>query len=134
MSLVRSVLAVLVGFAFFAIVAGVATPYAMRAFGVEEVASFEMGFFMANLAYVVVAALVAGYVAGRVAGRLEIAHAAAVGLAMIVTAFLAMRQRGAVVPGPYELTTAGCGPLSAMVGAGVAMLQRLRAQRRFGIK
>jgi hypothetical protein len=96
----------------------------MRSFGVAEVASFEMGFFMANLSVVVLAALVAGYFTGRIAGRFEIAHAAATGTGMIVTAFLAMRQRGAVMPGPYELTTAGCGPISAMVGAGVAMLQR----------
>jgi hypothetical protein len=127
--LVRSLLAVLLGFAFFALVTGLVTPYAMRAFGVAEVASFEMSFFMANLSVVVLAALVAGYFTGRVAGRLEIAHAAAVGIAMIVAAFLAMRQRGAVMPGPYELTTAGCGPISAMVGAGVAMLQRLRRDR-----
>ena len=129
MRLIRSLLAVLLGFAVFAIVTGVATPYAMQTFGVAEVASFEMGFFMANLSVVVLAALVAGYFTGQLAGRFEIAHAAAVGIAMIVAAFLAMRQRGAVMPGPYELTTAGCGPISAMVGAGMAMLQRLRRDR-----
>jgi hypothetical protein len=126
LTLVRSLLAVVLGFALFAMVTGLVTPYAMRTFGVAEVASFEMGFFMANLAYVVLAALAAGYLTGRVVGRFEIAHAAAVGIAIIVAAFLAMRQRGAIMPGPYELTTAGCGPISAMVGAGVAMLQRLR--------
>ena len=95
MRLVRSLLAVLLGFAVFAIVTGVATPYAMRTFGVAEVASFEMGFFMANLSVVVLAALVAGYFTGRIAGRFEIAHAAAIGIGMIVAAFLAMRQRDA---------------------------------------
>jgi hypothetical protein len=125
----RSLLAVVLGFTAFALLTGLATPAAMRAFRVEELATFQMGFFITNLAYVVVAALLAGYLTGRIARRLEIAHAAAVGLSIIITTFVAMRQRGAGLPGPYDMTTAGCGPISAMVGAAVAMIQRLRTAK-----
>src|SRR5258708_184034 len=104
LSLVRSLLAVVLGFGLFAIVTGLATPRAMRAFGVSELATFQMAFFITNLAYSVVAALAAGYLTGRIAGKLEIAHAAAVGIVIVIATFLRMRQHGAAQPGPYEMT------------------------------
>ena len=129
MTVVKTLLAVLAGFGVFATVTGLATPFAMRAFGITELATFHMGFFIVNLAYSVTAALAAGYLAGRIAGAREIPHAAAIGMMIVIAVFLAMRQRGAEQPGAYEMTTAGCGPVAAMVGAAIAMAQRLRTQR-----
>jgi hypothetical protein len=122
-------LAVALGFSLFALVTGLATPAAMRAFDVTELATFQMQFFVVNLVYTVLAALAAGYLTGRIAGKLEIPHAAAVGMIAIVAGFLQMQEHGAITPGPYEMTTAGCGPISAMIGAAVAMVQRLRLQK-----
>ena len=129
MRILRSLLAVLSGSAVLAMVLGFATPAAMRAFDVSEVRTFQMGFFLTNLAYTLVAALAAGYVCGRIARTHEVAHAAAIGLAAIVASFLTMRQQGAAQPGAYEMTMAGCAPISAMVGAALAMMRRLRPQR-----
>ena len=117
MKVLRSLLAVTLGFGLFALVMGLATP---------QMTAFQMNFFVLNLFVTVAAALAAGYLTGRIAGRLEIPHAAAVGMIAIVVSFLQMREHGAAQPGPYEMTTAGCAPVSAMIGAAVAMVQRLR--------
>ena len=128
MRVVRSLIAVLAGFVLLATVVGLATPAAMRAFGISEPRTFHMGFFLANLAYTLVAAVAAGYLCGRIAGKHEVAHAAAIGLAAIVASFLTMRQQGATQPGAYDMTMAGCAPISAMVGAALAMMQRIGRQ------
>ncbi len=130
MRVVRSVIAVLAGFGLLATVVSLATPAAMRAFGISELRTFQMGFFLANLAYTLVAAVAAGYLCGRIAGKHEVAHAAAIGLAAIVASFLTMRQHGATLPGAYDMTMAGCAPISAMVGAALAMMQRIGRQSR----
>ena len=130
MRILRSPGAVLAGCAVLALAIGFATPAAMRAFGISELRTFQMGFFLTNLAYTLVAAVIAGYVCGRIAGRHEVAHAAAIGLAAIVASFLMMRQQGATQPGAYDMTMAGCAPIAAMVGAALAMMQRIGRGRQ----
>jgi len=47
---------------------------------------------------------------------------------MIGTGFVAMRQEGATRPGWYEILIAGCGPVSAMLGAAIRLLTKARRQ------
>ena len=88
---------------------------------------FQANGFITHLVWTVLAALAAGWVTGRIARAHEVAHAAAIGLFIVMAAIVVMRQRGATQPGPYELTLAGCGPISVMIGAAMAMVQRLQA-------
>ena len=74
----------------------------------------------------VAASLLAGYVTAFVAGAHEFPHASALGMLMIGTGFIAMRQEGASLPGWYEIAIAGCGPISAMIGAAIRLLTKSR--------
>ena len=74
----------------------------------------------------VIAAVLGGYVTALIAGAHEFPHVAAVGMLMIFTGFLSMRQEGATRPGWYEISIAGCGPISAMIGAAIRLLTKLR--------
>jgi len=120
----RSLLGILVGFAVFALIAGLLTPVVSRTFGVENFESFSMGLLFATLGYVIVAAALGGYLTGLIAGYRELPHAAALGLLMIGLAFLSMRQHQLAQPGWYEATLAGCGPIAALFGAGLRRLTR----------
>jgi len=110
MKIVRSMAGVLLGFALFL---GI-----VRFFSVSSVLS--------GVATTVAAALLGGYVAALIAGAHEFPHAAAVGMLMIGTGFVAMRQEGATRPGWYEILIAGCGPVSAMLGAAIRLLTKAR--------
>ena len=78
------------------------------------------------MTWTVAAAVVSGYITARIAGAHEFPHAAAVGLLMIGMSFLSMRQEGASRPGWYQITIAGCGPISAMIGAAIRLLAKSR--------
>ena len=112
----RSLGAVLAGFAVFAGVVWVFTPLVSRA--------FSMGVLLGTLAYCVTAAVAAGYVAGWLAGTRELPHAAGVGLLMIALSVWLMQRAGAVRPGWYEATIAGCGPVAAFFGAALRRLTK----------
>jgi uncharacterized membrane protein len=121
MKILRSVLGVLFGFGFFLVVVQ------MLAFtgglSVGAVSNAAPGnYLLLNVTWTIAAAVVSGYVTARIAGAHEFPHAAAVGLLMIGMSFLSMRQEGASRPGWYQIAIAGCGPISAMIGAAIRLL------------
>jgi hypothetical protein len=108
--IVRSIAGVLFGFALF----------------LGIVHFFSVSSVLSGITTTVAAALLGGYVAALIAGAHEFPHAAAVGMLMIGTGFVAMRQEGATQPGWYEIAIAGCGPVSAMLGAAIRLLTKAR--------
>ncbi len=110
MKIVRSIAGVLLGFALF--------------FGIVHF--FSGSSLLSGVGTTIAAALLGGYVAALIAGAHEFPHAAAVGMLMIITGFVAMRQEGASQPSWYEIAIAGCGPVSAMLGAAIRLLTKGR--------
>lgn len=117
----RSVLGVLLGFGvFFAIIR------MLSAFAGSLTNAPPANYLLLSLAWTVVAAVLGGYITARIAGSHEFPHAAAVGLLIIAMGFIAMRQEGASQPSWYQITIAGCGPISAMIGAAIRLLTKPR--------
>jgi hypothetical protein len=92
--------------------------------------STTMNYFLASLTATIFAAMFGGYVTAFIAGSHEFPHTAAVGLLMIAMSFVSMRQSGATIPGWFETSVAGCGPLSAMIGAALRLLTKRRTPVR----
>lgn len=76
----------------------------------------------------IASALVSGYIAAVIAGSHEFPWAATIGLLMIGASFYSMRQTGMLQPGPYQMTIAGCGPVSVILGAAIRLLTKPRTQ------
>jgi hypothetical protein len=121
----RSLLAVLAG---FAITLGLIRALAGLVGPVENYTT-SMNFYLASLTSTIFAAILGGYVTALIAGSHEFPHAAGLGLLMIGMSFYSMRQAGAVRPGWSEISVAGCGPLSAMIGAALRLLTKRRPAR-----
>ena len=124
MKILRTLAALVAGFALFASLIGVFHPLVERTLGVEHFQSFSMSVLFATLAYSVVSAVLAGYLVGLIAGRREVPHAAGLGLMIIAMSIATMRKLGEVRPGWYEVTIAGCGPIAAIFGAAVRRLTK----------
>jgi hypothetical protein len=122
--ILRSVTAILAGFAVFATLVGIFTPLVARTLGVEHFQSFSVGLLTATLGYSVTAAVIAGYLTAWIAGHRELPHAAGVGLLIIAMSFVSMRQLGETRPGWYETTIASCGPIAALFGAALRRLTK----------
>jgi hypothetical protein len=117
----RSVVGVLFGFGvFFAIVR------MLSAFAGSMSNTAPGNYLLLSLTLTVVAAVLGGYVTARIAGAHEFPHAAAVGLLIIAMGFISMREEGAARPDWYQITLAGCGPISAMIGAAIRLLTKPR--------
>lgn len=87
-------------------------------------------YLLVSLVWTVAAAVLAGYITARIAGAHEFPHAAAVGLLIVGMGFLSMREEGAAQPGWYQITLAGCGPISVMIGAAIRLLTKPRPSRQ----
>jgi hypothetical protein len=83
-------------------------------------------YLFANLACIVAAAALAGYIAAFFGEGHEFPWAASVGLLMVILAFSQMRTEGANRPGWYHMMLAGCGPISALIGAAIRVLTKRR--------
>jgi hypothetical protein len=117
----RSVMGVLFGFGvFFAII------NMLGAFAGSLTNTPPANYLLLSLAWTVAAGVLSGYITARIAGSHEFPHAAAVGMLIIVLGFLSMRQEGASQPGWYQITIAGCGPISAMIGAAIRLVTKPR--------
>jgi uncharacterized membrane protein len=113
--------AVLFGFGvFFAIV------HMLSAFAGSLSNTAPGNYLFLSVIWTVTAAILGGYIAGRIAGAHEFPHAAAVGMLMIALSFLSMREEGVSRPGWYQITIAGCGPISALIGAAIRLLTKPR--------
>jgi hypothetical protein len=122
MKVARSLAGVLFGFlVFFAIIR------MLSAFAGSMTNAPPAGYLWLSLAWTVGGAILAGYVAARIAGAHEFPHAAAVGLLIILMSFVSMRAEGASRPDWYQITLAGCGPISTMIGAAIRVLTRRAA-------
>jgi len=116
------VFAVLVGFGFFLAVIRMLAAFT----GSLEAGGAVMNYLLLSVAWTVAAAVLGGYITARVAGAHEFPHVAAVGLMMVAASFVSMRQEGIAQPGWYQTTIAGCGPVSAMIGAAIRLLMKGR--------
>jgi hypothetical protein len=118
---VRSLTGVIGGFGvFFAIVR------MLSAFAGSMTNTAPGNYLLVSLIWTVAAAVVGGYICARIAGAHEFPHAAAVGMLIIGMGVVSMKQQGASQPGWYQITIAGCGPISAMIGAAVRVLTKAR--------
>lgn len=86
----------------------------------------DLGFMLLNIAWIVMAALLGGYLTALIAGAHEFPHAATVGLLMVVASFVSVLRADTFRPGWYQMAVAGCGPVSAMLGAAVRVLTKDR--------
>lgn len=120
MTVLRSVAAVAAGFLLF--------------LGAERIIPapagvYAMNFLLLSVTWTVLAAVVAGFVTATIAGYREVPHAAMLGFLMVATGFISMKQQGIAQPGWYQTTIAGCGPVSALIGAALRLLMKVRARR-----
>lgn len=126
MKIARSLLAVLAG---FAVAVGLIRAFADWTPPAESYAT-SMNYFLVSLTCTILAAVIGGYLTARIAGSHEFPHVAAVGFLMIAMSMISMRQAGETRPGWYEISVAGCGPLSAMIGAALRLLTKRRPAPR----
>jgi len=83
-----------------------------------------MNYFLLSATCIAGASLLGGLVTAFVAEGHELAHAAGLGLVMIVMSVVSMRQAGESRPGWYETSMAACGPMAALLGAAIRLLFR----------
>jgi hypothetical protein len=114
LNFLRGIAGVAIGFAFFVVAVRMVSP---------------SDGLMLNATCTIAAALASGFLAALIAGSHEFPWAATVGLLMIGSGFLSMRQQGLPRPGWYEMTIAGCGPVSALLGAAIWLLAKLKMKR-----
>jgi hypothetical protein len=128
--IVRSVVAVLAGFGVFLIFVRILTAFT----GGLENGGPVVNFLMLSVCWSVAGAVLGGYTTARLAGAHEFPHSAALGLLMVVVSLVSMRQEHIAQPGWYQTTVAGCGPISAMIGAAIRLLTKTGTprQRRAG--
>jgi len=107
MKIARGVAGVLIGFGIFL-----------------AIVHMLSGSLFLTIAGTIAAAMLGGYIAARIAGAHEFPYAAAVGMLMIGMSVLSMREEGASRPGWYQIAIAGCGPISALLGAAIRLLTR----------
>jgi hypothetical protein len=88
--------------------------------------SLSSGSLVIELSVTVLAAIVAGYIAAFIGRAHEFPHAAVVGLFMVGMGFVSMLRAGAKQPGWSEIAVAGCGPISALIGAAIRLLTKSR--------
>ena len=120
---VRSVAAVAIGFVLFL----AAIHFIPARTDVEVPGTTALHFLVVSAVCTVLAALVSGFVTAWIADWHEIPHAGALGMLMILASFVSMLRAGETHPGWYETAIAGCGPVSAMLGAALRMLTKKRS-------
>jgi hypothetical protein len=118
----RSLLAVAAGYAVMLAIMRFFTP----------APSEGMSYFLLSATCVAAAALFGGLITAFVADGHEFAHAAGLGLVMIVMSVVSMRQAGEPRPGWYETSIAACGPMAALLGAAIRLLLKPRTGRKSG--
>jgi hypothetical protein len=120
----RSVVGVLFGFGVFFAIVHMLSAFAGNLNTGALAHTAPGNYLLLSVVWTVTAAVLGGYIAGRIAGVHEFPHAAAVGMLMIAMSVLSMRQEGVLRPGWYQITIAGCGPISAMIGAAIRLLTK----------
>jgi hypothetical protein len=124
--IVRSLAAVVIGFVFVLLSLRLLPLIVGDPDGLTD----RQGFQVLTLVWTVVAAVIAGYLTALIAGAHEFPHAASVGFLLILASLISIRQHALVRPGWYEITIAGCGPISAMIGCALRLLTKRRPNPR----
>ena len=121
--MMRSILAVLAGYAVMAILVGVSTAVAARVLlGAKDLKgamklSPTPAYLAVNLAYSGAFAALGGFTAAFVAARAPMGHAVALGALLLVLAVLLRRQNsGSGQPGPYGWALVVLLPACAVLG------------------
>ncbi len=129
--LIRSVLAVLGGFATMMILVGTATAVAVRLMLTTAIPGTmpqpTPAYLAINLAYSGLFALIGGYATGFLAGRAPFAHCVALAGLTLLMGVLSMKQYAGQQPRWYQLVLAVCMPI-LVAGGGLlcAVLRRGR--------
>lgn len=123
---IRSLLSVVIGFGLF-LGALQLIPALAEQTGADSEA---IRYLLLHVAWTVAAAIVCGFLTALIAGSHEFPHVAAVGMLMVGLSVFSMKDQAIVRPGWYQITIAGCGPVSAMIGAAIRLLWRLRQSAR----
>lgn len=92
--------------------------------GESETLAEQSGFHILNVVWTVAVSVVAGYLTAWIAGRHEYPHASTVGFLLVAASVVSMRQQALVRPSWYEITVAGCGPISALIGCALRILTK----------
>jgi hypothetical protein len=123
---VRSLLSVAVGFGLF-----VGALQLIPTVGLQTGAdATHVSFLLMTVAWTVVAAAICGFLTAWIAGAHEFPHVSGLGILMVVLSVLSMQQESLSRPGWYQTAIAGCGPISAMFGAAVRTLWRVRHEAK----
>jgi phage-related minor tail protein len=88
--------------------------------------SEPINYVLLHVTWTVLVALVCGFLTAWIAGTHEFPHVATLGFLMVGLSAYSMKDQAVFRPGWYQIAVAGCGPISAMVGAGVRVFVRLR--------
>jgi hypothetical protein len=128
--MIRSLIAVLAGFAVMALVVMVSTVVAARLLLGRSLAEMHTppsgspsrAYLTANLAGSALAALLGGYTAAAIAGQAQLAHGVGLAAVMAIMAVISMRQAGTAQPRWYQLVLATVMPGLAIAGAGLRIL------------
>ena len=120
----RSVVGVLFGFGVFFAIVHMLSAFAGSLTAGAPANAAPGNYLFLGVVWTVTAAVLGGFIAARIAGAHEFPHAAAVGMLMIAMSVLSMREEGVSRPGWYQITIAGCGPISALIGAAIRLLTK----------
>jgi hypothetical protein len=112
--------------------AGVAAGFAVFLAAMRSLSWIEVGpggpapgnYLLAGVTITIAGALLGGYLTALIAGEHEFPYSATVGLLIVGFAFISVRQNVDSRPGWYQIALAGCGPISAMIGAGIRLLTK----------
>jgi hypothetical protein len=122
----RGVVGVLFGFGVFFAIVHMLSAFAGSLTAGTLTNTAPGNYLLLSVVWTVTAAILGGFIAARIAGAHEFPHAAAVGMLMIGMSFISMREEGVSRPGWYQITIAGCGPISALIGAAIRLLTKPR--------
>jgi hypothetical protein len=118
----RGILAIVCGFIVFVAIVRVTAAFA----GTLSPDAAPMTYMVLSIVWTVAGAILAGYITARIAGSHEFPYSAALGLMMVILGVVSMRQEGVAQPGWRQIAIAGCGPISAMIGAALRVLTKTR--------
>ena len=125
MRIARGVLAVLFGFLVFSAIIRMHGAFS----GSPGANAPVLNYLLLSVVLTIAGAVLGGYTTACIAGSHEFPHSAALGLLMVLMSLLSMRQEGISRPGWYQTAIAGCGPVSAMLGAALRLLTKRRVSR-----
>jgi hypothetical protein len=126
LKVVRSLASVLVGFGLFVGALQLVPVIALRT-GLDAT---KVSYMLMTVAWTVLAAGICGFLTAWIAGGHEFPHVSGLGMLMIGLSVLSMQQESLSRPSWYQTAIAGCGPISAMFGAAVRTLWRMRHEAK----